>query len=149
MFVLIGNMVGMIPYSFTFTSHIVVTFALAMVVFLFVTLVGFMRHGFHFLSLFAPKGVPLALAPLLIPVEMISYLVRPVSLSIRLFANMLAGHMVLKIFAGFIVSMGFFGILPYVFSMALVGFEIFVCLLQAYIFTILTCVYFNDAINLH
>lgn len=150
LFVLFGNLLGMLPYSFTFTSHIIVTFALALMVFVAVTLVGFARHGFHFLSLFCPKGIPLVLAPLMILVELISYMVRPISLSVRLFANMLAGHMVLKLFVGFILAMGLAGgFVPYVFSIALFGFEIFVCLLQAYIFTILTCVYFNDAINLH
>lgn len=149
LFVLFGNLLGMLPYSFTFTSHIIVTFALALVVFITVTVVGFARHGFHFLSLFCPKGVPLALAPIMILVELISYMVRPISLSVRLFANMLAGHMVLKLFVGFIIAMGVTGIVPYIFSVGLFGFEIFVCLLQAYIFTILTCVYFNDALNLH
>lgn len=149
MFILVGNLLGMFPYAFTFTSHIVVTFGLAMVVFIFVTCVGFAKHGLHFFSLFAPKGIPLIIAPLLIPIEMISYLVRPISLSVRLFASMLGGHVALKIFAGFIVSMGAFGFIPYIASVGLIGFEIFVCLLQAYIFTILTCVYFNDAVNLH
>lgn len=150
MFVLLGNLLGMIPYSFTYTSHIIVTFSLAMLVFIIVTLIGLFRHGFHFFSLFMPSGVPLIMAPLLVPIEILSYLSRPLSLSVRLFANMMAGHTMLKVFAGFSVSLGvFFGLVPLAVNTALIGFEILVALLQAYVFTILTCMYLKDSIELH
>ena len=149
MFVLIGNMVGMLPYSFTFTSHIIVTFALAFVVFIGVTILGFVRHGLHFFSFFVIPGLPWYMLPLLIPIEVISYLSRPISLSVRLFANMLAGHTLLKVFAGFVVSLGFAGFLPLAFIVALTGLEILIAFLQAYVFAILTCLYINDAIHLH
>lgn len=150
MFVLLGNMLGMIPGSFTYTSHIIVTFALAMLVFIVVTIIGLVRHGFHFFSLFMPSGVPLILAPILIPIEILSYLSRPISLSVRLFANMMAGHTMLKVFAGFSVSMGVYaGIAPLAVNVALIGFEILVAFLQAYVFTILTCLYLKDSIELH
>tara|TARA_Y100001970_G_C13923004_1_gene694389 strand:- start:72 stop:815 length:744 start_codon:yes stop_codon:yes gene_type:complete len=149
MFVLIGNMVGMIPYSFTFTSHIIVTFALASVVFIGVTILGFLKHGFHFFSFFVIPGLPWYMLPLLIPIEVISYLSRPISLSVRLFANMLAGHTLLKVFAGFVVSLGVAGFLPLAFIVALTGLEILIAFLQAYVFAILTCLYINDALHLH
>ena len=149
MFVLIGNMVGMIPYQFTFTSHIVVTFALAALVFIGVTILGFINHGMKFFSFFVIPGVPLYMHPLLIPIEVISYLSRPISLSVRLFANMLAGHTLLKVFAGFVVSMSYFGIFPLAFIVALTGLEILIAFLQAYVFAILTCLYINDAYHLH
>ena len=150
MFIMTCNLFGMIPYGFTVTSHISVTFALAMMVFLLVTLLGFALHGFHFFSLFLPKGTPWWLAPLMIIIELFTYLARPVSLSLRLTANMVAGHVLLKVIAGFVVSMAiYFKILPIPFISVLIGFEIFVAILQAYIFTILSCVYLNDAINLH
>ena len=149
MFVLIGNMVGMIPYSFTFTSHIIVTFALAALVFIGVTILGFVRHGLHFFSFFVIPGLPWYMLPLLIPIEVISYLSRPISLSVRLFANMLAGHTLLKVFAGFVVSLGFAGFLPLAFIVALTGLEILIAFLQAYVFAILTCLYINDALHLH
>jgi F-type H+-transporting ATPase subunit a len=149
MFVLIGNMVGMIPYSFTFTSHIVVTFALASVVFIGVTVLGFAKHGLRFFSFFIIPGLPWYMLPILIPIEVISYLSRPISLSVRLFANMLAGHTLLKVFAGFIVPLGLVGILPLAFIVALTGLEILIAFLQAYVFAILTCLYINDAIHLH
>ena len=150
MFVLIGNMVGMIPYQFTFTSHIIVTFALATVVFIGVTILGFVNHGFRFFTFFYIPGVPFYMHPLLIPIEVISYLSRPISLSVRLFANMLAGHTLLKVFAGFVVSMPFFtGVLPLTFIVALTGLEILIAFLQAYVFAILTCLYINDAYHLH
>ena len=148
-FVLFGNLLGMIPYMFTFTSHIIVTFTLAMIVFLFVTVLGVFLHGWHFFSLFMPKGVSLLLAPVLVPIEMISYLARPISLSVRLFANMMAGHIVMKVFAGFVVMGGVLGIAPMALNVVLTGLEIIIALLQAYIFTLLTCVYLNDAVNLH
>ena len=149
MFVLVGNMVGMIPYSFTFTSHIIVTFALAAVVFIGVTILGFVKHGFHFFSFFVIPGLPWYMLPLLIPIEVISYLSRPISLSVRLFANMLAGHTLLKVFAGFVVSLGVAGFLPLAFVVALTGLEVLIAFLQAYVFAILTCLYINDAIHLH
>ena len=149
MFVLIGNMVGMIPYSFTFTSHIIVTFALATVVFLGVVVLTFIKHGFRFFSLFVIPGLPWYMLPLLIPIEVISYLSRPISLSVRLFANMLAGHTLLKVFAGFVVALGFAGFLPLAFIVALTGLEILIAFLQAYVFAILTCLYINDALHLH
>jgi len=149
MFVLVGNMVGMIPYSFTFTSHIIVTFALASVVFIGVTVLGFAKHGLHFFSFFVIPGLPWYMLPILIPIEIISYLSRPISLSVRLFANMLAGHTLLKVFAGFVLPLGLAGVLPLAFIVALTGLEILIAFLQAYVFAILTCLYINDAIHLH
>ena len=149
MFILFGNLFGMIPYSFTFTSHIIVTLALAMGVFIFVTILGFVKHGIRFFGFFVIPGLPFYMLPLLIPIEVISYLSRPVSLSVRLFANMLAGHTLLKVFAGFVSALGFFGILPLVFIIALTGLEILIAFLQAYVFAILTCLYINDALHLH
>ena len=150
MFVLFSNMVGMLPYSFTVTSHIIVTFALASIVFIGVTIIGFIKHGFKYLELFVPKGVPIILLPLIVIIEIISYLSRPVSLSVRLFANMMAGHTMLKVFGGFVISLGLLGgWLPLGFSVALTGLEILVAFLQAYVFAILTCIYLNDALNLH
>lgn len=149
-FVLVLNLLGMLPYSFTVTSHIVVTFALAALVFLVVTGIGFARHGVGYLKLFVPDGVPLWLMPLIVPIELISYLIRPVSLSVRLFANMLAGHTMLKVFAGFIVSLGVVGgIAPFLVTVAFTGLEFFVAFIQAFIFTVLTCIYLNDAVNMH
>ena len=150
MFVLFCNMVGMFPYSFTVTSHIIVTFFFAGAVFVGVTIIGFMKHGIKYLKLFVPSGVPIFLLPLIIIIEVISYLSRPVSLSVRLFANMMAGHTMLKVFGGFVISLGFLGgWLPLSFSVALTGLEILVAFLQAYVFAILTCIYLNDALNLH
>jgi len=150
MFVLFCNMVGMLPYSFTVTSHIIVTFILAAIVFVGITIIGFIKHGFKYLKLFVPKGVPIVLLPLIIVIEIISYLSRPVSLSVRLFANMLAGHTMLKVFGGFVISLGLLGgWLPLGFSVALTGLEMLVAFLQAYVFAILTCIYLNDALNLH
>jgi F-type H+-transporting ATPase subunit a len=149
-FILFCNLLGMIPYSFTVTSHIAVTFALAAVVFIGVTIIGFVRHGAHFLKLFVPSGVPIFLLPLLIVIELISYLIRPISLSVRLFANMLAGHTMLKVFGGFVVALGIIGgWAPLAFVVALTGLEILIAFLQAYVFAVLTCIYLNDAINLH
>jgi len=149
MFILFCNLLGMFPYSFTVTSHIAVTFALAAVIFVGVTAIGFIKHGFRYFKLFLPAGVPVLLAPVFIPIEIFSYFTRPVSLSIRLAANMMAGHVLLKVIAGFIVAMGIAGVLPLLFTVILVGFEVFVAILQAYIFMVLTCVYLNDAIHLH
>jgi F-type H+-transporting ATPase subunit a len=149
MFVLFGNLIGMVPYSFTYTSHIAVTFALAAFIFIGVTLIALARHGWRFFTFFAPKGMPLPLQLLLIPIEVISYLIRPMTLSIRLFANMMAGHTMLVIFAGFVVAMGIFGFLPLALNVFFILLELLVAVLQAYVFTILTCIYLHDAIHLH
>jgi F-type H+-transporting ATPase subunit a len=149
MFILVGNLLGMVPYSFTFTSHIIVTFALAAMVFIGVTILGFVKHGMRFFGMFVPPGAPIAMWPLLIPIEVISYLSRPISLSVRLFANMLAGHTLVKVIAGFIGIMGVFGILPLAVVVALTGLEILIAFLQAYVFAILTCLYINDALHMH
>ncbi len=149
-FVLFCNMVGMLPYSFTVTSHIIVTLIMALFIFVAVTIIGFLKHGFKYLKIFVPSGVPAILLPLITIIEIISYLSRPVSLSVRLFANMMAGHTMLKVFGGFVVSLGMLGgWLPLGFSVALTGLEILVAFLQAYVFAILTCIYLNDALNLH
>jgi len=149
MFVLFCNMLGMLPYSFTVTSHIIVTFALAAIIFVGVTIIGFVNHGIGYLKLFIPSGVPLFLLPLIVIIEIISYLSRPVSLSVRLFANMMAGHTMLKVFGGFVISLGILGgLLPLSFTVALTGLEILIAFLQAYVFAILTCIYLNDALNL-
>lgn len=154
-FVLFCNMLGMVPYSFTVTSHLIVTFALASVVFLLVTGIGFARHGIGFLKLFVPSGIPVALLPLLVVIELISYLTRPISLSVRLFANMMAGHTMLKVFGGFAVAflsaggvMSVGAIAPIAMMVAFTGLEFLIAFLQAYVFTILTCIYLNDAIHL-
>ncbi len=155
MIVLLGNVLGMIPGSFTFTSHIAVTGILALMIFLIVTVMGFVNHGFHFLQLFCPPGVPLWIAPLLIPIEIISYLSRPVTLSLRLFINMLAGHLMVKVIAGFSVMMigaGMIGMLgsigPMLFNVLLIGFETFVAFVQAYVFALLTCIYLRDTVEM-
>ena len=150
MFVLLCNMIGMLPYSFTVTSHIIVTLVMALFIFVAVTIIGFIKHGLKYLSIFVPKGVPVVLLPLITIIEIISYLSRPVSLSVRLFANMMAGHTMLKVFGSFVISLGLLGgWLPLSFSVALTGLEILVAFLQAYVFAILTCIYLNDALNLH
>ena len=140
----------MLPYSFTVPSHILVTLAFAMFIFIGVTILGFVIHGFKYLKIFVPSGVPVVLLPIIMIIEIISYLSRPVSLSVRLFANMMAGHTMLKVFGGFVISLGLVaGWLPLTFSVALTGLEILVAFLQAYVFAILTCIYLNDALNLH
>ena len=156
MFVLFGNMLGLFPYAFTFTSHIAATFALAAMVFVLITVVALMLHGKKFFGYFFPEGAPIWLAPIIIPVEIVSYLSRPISLSIRLFANMVAGHVMLKVFATFIVMLAglgavgpFLSLLPLTINVALVGFEVLVAFLQAYVFAILTCIYLHDAVHLH
>ncbi len=153
MFILALNLLGMIPYSFTVTSHIIVTFALAFFIFIGVTILGFAVHGFGFFKFFVPHGVPAYLLPLVVPIEVVSYLTRPISLSVRLFANMMAGHTVLKVFAGFVIALGAFGylpgLLPLAFMVALTGLEVLVAALQAYVFAILTCIYLNDALHMH
>jgi ATP synthase subunit 6 len=155
-FVLISNLIGLVPYSFTITSHIIVTFSLALMVFVGVTAIAIREHGLHMLSLFIPSGTSLALAFLLVPIELISYIFRPISLSLRLFANMMAGHALLKVIAGFAWSMMTAGGLlfiahffPLVVLLLLIGLELGVAFIQAYVFTILSCMYLNDAINLH
>ena len=151
LFILIGNLLGMFPYSFTWTSHIIVTFSIAFFIFLGVTILAIYKHGLmKFIKFFAPSGVPKPMLLLLVPIEIISYLSRPISLSVRLFANMMAGHTMMKVFGGFVVSLGIVGgWLPLSFSVALTGLEILVAFLQAYVFAILTCIYLNDALNLH
>jgi F-type H+-transporting ATPase subunit a len=149
MFLLFGNLLGLLPYSFTFSGQVIVTTALAVFVFVMATLVAFIRHGHHFFGFFFPPGAPVLLAPILIPVEIVSYLSRPVSLSLRLFANMMAGHTVMAVVAGFTVALGVFGVFPVVVDSALFALEIIICVLQAYVFAILTCLYLHDAIHLH
>ena len=153
MVVFMGNMLGLIPYAFTYTSHLIVTAALAVMIFLMVLVIGVFRHGTHFFHLFLPPGVPGWLIPLII--ELSSFLVRPVTLSVRLFANMMAGHLVLKVFAGFSVAMlalgtiGYAaGLIPALFNVALITFECLIAFLQAYVFTILTCIYLKDTIEI-
>ena len=149
MFVLFGNLIGMIPYSFTFTSHIAVTLTMSVVIILMVTIIAFIKHGFKFFSFFLPAGVPIILSPLMIVIEVISYFTRPFSLSVRLFANMMAGHTLLKVIGGFVIPLGIFGVVPIAGLVAVIGLEFLIAFLQAYIFTILTCIYINDAIHLH
>jgi F-type H+-transporting ATPase subunit a len=154
MFVLACNLLGLLPFSFSITSQLVITFALAIVVILVVLAVGFSRHGLHFLKLFVPSGITMWLLPFIVAIEVISFLIRPVTLSVRLFANMLAGHITLKVMAGFVAALLGAGAatwivapLPFLANVVLLGFELFVAVLQAYIFTILSCVYLNDAIH--
>jgi F-type H+-transporting ATPase subunit a len=155
MFVLTLNMLGLIPYAFTVTSHIIVTAALAITVFLTVLIYGLWRHGLHFFNLFVPKGVPIYILPLIVAIEILSFVSRPISHSVRLFANMLAGHITLKVFAGFIIllggSLGAIGwvgsMLPFAMVVVLFALETLVAFLQAYVFAILTCIYLNDAIH--
>ncbi len=156
MFVLVVNILGMIPIpgvTFTVTSHIIVTAALALLVIGIVVLYGLYKHGLHFFSLFVPSGVPAALLPLLVPIEIISFISRPISLSVRLFANMLAGHIALKIFAGFVgllLAGGVWGLLsplPLALTVALTALEVLVAVLQAYVFAVLTCIYLSDAVH--
>ncbi len=156
MFILFGNLLGMIPYSYTFTSQIAVTFTIAALIFIGVTVIALIKHGFKFFTFFFPSGVPIFLAPLLIPIEIISYFIRPISLSVRLFANMLAGHTMMKVFAGLIIMMSsasgllkIGAILPLMAVIGLTGLEFLVAALQAYVFSILTCMYLHDALHLH
>ncbi len=154
MFILVSNLFGMFPYFFTVNSHLIVTFTLAMLVILTVVVYGLYTHGLKFFGLFAPGGVPAALMPIVVPIEIISFLSRPISLSVRLFANMLAGHITLKVFAGFVVTMGATGavgvvgaILPLFMTVAITALEFLVAFLQAYVFAVLTCMYLNDAVH--
>lgn len=154
MFVLVANFLGLFPYFYTITSQIIVTFALSCLVIGTVIIYGFFKHGFGFLKLFVPSGVPAIIVPLVVAIEIISFLSRPISLSVRLFANMLAGHITLKVFAGFIVSLAALGpigiggaILPLIMTVAITALEFLVAFLQAYVFTVLTCMYINDAVH--
>ena len=154
MLVTVSNMVGIIPYTFTISSHIIVTAALAFLVFFTVLIYGFYRNGLRFFKLFVPSGIPIAILPLVVAIEVISFLSRPISHSVRLFANMLAGHITLKVFASFITMLGALGIagkfgavLPLALVVALTALEVLVAFLQAYVFAILTCMYLNDAIH--
>lgn len=150
LFILSCNLLGMIPYGFTVTSHLIITFSMATLIFFVIITYGFYLNGIKFLSLFLPSGTPIFLMPLMLVIELFSFLSRPVSLSLRLCANMVAGHILLKVIAGFImVGALFFKPLPMAFVVVLIGFEVFVAILQAYIFAILSCVYLNDAVNLH
>jgi F-type H+-transporting ATPase subunit a len=153
-FVLMANLLGMFPYFPTVTSQLIVTVALALVVFFMVMIAGFIRHGFGFFKLFVPSGIPIALLPLVVAIEIISFFTRPVSHSVRLFANMLAGHITVKVFAGFIFSLGTLGalgiagaILPLIMVVGLTALEILIAFLQAYVFAMLACIYINDAIH--
>ena len=155
-FILFGNLLCVFPYFFTFTSHIAVTLALALLVFVLVTTVAIQEHGWHFLSYFVPQGIPKVLLPLLVTIEVISYLSRIISLSVRLFANMMAGHVMLEVFGAFIIMLAGLGVLGYApagLSLALntilIGFELLVAVLQAYVFAVLTCIYLHDAVHLH
>lgn len=154
MFILVANLIGMFPYAFTVTSQLIVTFALAMLVFLTVTTYGLFKHGFKFFRLFMPAGVPAILAPIIVPIELMSYISRPISHSVRLFAVMLAGHITLKVFAGFVVGLGSLGtmgllsaVLPLAMTVALTALELLMAVIQAYVFTMLSCMYLNDALH--
>lgn len=149
MFVLFANFLGLIPYSYTVTSQIIVTFALAATVFIGVTFVGFAKHGLHFFRFFVPEGVPIVLLFLLVPIELLSYCIRPFTLAIRLFANMLAGHTMLAIFGGFAASVGLAAIFPVLLDVAIYALEVLVAALQAYVFAILTALYLRDALHMH
>ena len=155
-FILFGNLLGVFPLFFTFTSHVMVTLALSLSVFILVTVVGIKEHGLHWFTYFVPQGIPKALAPLMVTIEFISYLSRIISLSVRLFANMMAGHVMLEVFGSFIVMLGGLGLLGYFpaalslgVNTMLIGFELLVATLQAYVFAILTCIYLHDAVHLH
>ena len=154
MLLTVSNIVGIIPYAFTISSHIIVTAALALLVFFTVLIYGFYKNGLRFFKLFVPSGIPLAILPLVVAIEIISFLSRPISHSVRLFANMLAGHITLKVFASFVTMLGAMGVvgwagavLPLALTVALTALELLVAFLQAYVFTILTCIYINDAIH--
>ena len=154
MFILVANLIGLIPYSFTVTSQIIITAAFALLVFFTVIIYGFWKNGLHFFNLFVPKGIPIYILPLIVFIEVLSFLSRPISHSVRLFANMLAGHITLFVFASFVTMLGGLGVLgwfgatlPLALTVALVGLELLVAFLQAYVFTILTCIYLNDALH--
>jgi F-type H+-transporting ATPase subunit a len=151
-FILTLNMLGLIavPGAFTVTSHIIVTFSLALIVFFLVTIVGFVKNGPGFLKLFVPSGVPVFMLPLIVVLEAFSFLIRPISLSVRLFANMMAGHMMLKVFGAFVIGLGLLGgWAPLLFMVAFTGLEVLVAFLQAFVFAVLACIYLNDALHMH
>lgn len=155
-FILFGNLIGLIPYSFTVTSHVIITFTLSFSIFIGVNIIGFQRHQMNMLSLIIPSNTSFALALVLVPIEFVSYLAKPVSLGVRLFINLMAGHTLLKVIIGFAWSMlllenfiSFFHVVPLIVLVALMGLELGVALIQAYVFVILTCIYLNDSINLH
>ncbi|HNQ91796.1 MAG TPA: F0F1 ATP synthase subunit A [Alphaproteobacteria bacterium] len=155
MIVAMGNMLGMIPYSFTYTSHLAVTASMALMIFAIVLLVGIIRHGFHFFSLFVPSDVPIWMMPLVVAIEIVSFISRPVTLSVRLFANMVAGHVLMKVIAGFAIMFASMGgvvilgsILPVAFNVVMIGFEFFIAFIQAYVFAVLTCIYLKDTIEI-
>ncbi len=148
-FILFGNLLGLIPGSFTFTSHLAVNFFIAFMIFIYVTILGIIKHRWGFLRTFFPSGAPIAFAPLIVPIEILSYFSKPVSLSVRLFANMVVGHVLLKIIAGFVITLGIAGIVPWVGLVAVNALELLVAGIQAYVFAILTCIYINDALHLH
>jgi len=154
MFILVLNLVGLIPYSFTVTSHIIITVALALLVFITVLVYGFWKNGLHFFNLFVPKGIPVYILPAIVLIEVLSFLSRPISHSVRLFANMLAGHITINVFAGFVILLGSLGVLgglgatlPFAMTVALTALELLVAFLQAYVFVVLTCIYLNDALH--
>ena len=153
-FILVANLFGMVPYFFTVTSHIIVTFALAMLVISVVTIYGFAKHGLKFFKLFAPSGIPAPVLLIVVPIEVVSFLSRPISLSVRLFGNILAGHITLKVFTGFVVTLGAAGflgwmgaVLPLAMGVALTALEFLVAAVQAYVFAVLTSMYLNDAVH--
>lgn len=155
MVVAMGNMLGMVPYSFTYTSHLAVTASMALMIFAIVLLVGIIRHGFHFFSLFIPSDVPMLMMPLVVAIEIVSFISRPVTLSVRLFANMVAGHVLMKVIAGFAIMFASMGgvvalgsILPVAFNVVMIGFEFFIAFIQAYVFAVLTCIYLKDTIEI-
>ncbi|PPE03158.1 F0F1 ATP synthase subunit A [Holospora curviuscula] len=148
-FVLMGNLLGLFPYAFTITGQLIVNLTLALILFVFVTGLGVYRQGTGYIRIFFPKDVPWLIAPVLVPIEIISYLSRPVSLSVRLFVNMLAGHSMMKIIGTFVVMMGPWGVIPMVLNIVFTGFEFFIAFLQAYVFAILSCIYLNDALHEH
>jgi F-type H+-transporting ATPase subunit a len=156
-FILLGNMLGMVPYGFTFTAHLAVTLGMALFIFIATTVIGFAKHGTKFFGFFLPHGTPWYVAPLLVPIEVLSYFFRPISLALRLFANMTAGHTLLKVFAGFaagfVASLGIVGVLPGLIPLAavtaLTGLELLIAFLQAYVYTVLACIYLNDALHMH
>ncbi len=149
LFVVFGNIIGLFPYAFTYTSHLAAVGGLSIIALLFNMSVGIRKRKLGFLRTFLPKGIPLALAPLIIPIEMISYLSKPFSLTVRLVANMTVGHIMLKIIAGFILTLGIGGIVPFAFDACIIVFEIFIAVLQAFIYTVLSCIYLGDALHEH
>lgn len=149
LFVAFGNVLGLFPYAFTFTSHLTAVGSLSLIALLFNVCIGIKKKKIGWLRTFLPKGIPVALAPLIVPIEMISFLSKPFSLTVRLVANMTVGHIMLKIIAGFVAALGVLGIIPILFNCCIVCFEIFIALLQAFIYTVLSCIYLGDALHEH